>query len=301
MESGLSARVAGGRGAWALGALALILLITAGWWAFALWPLPNEAPAWLARARATCFGVQSSGLPHMGGWLLLIGEPLGMIAVLLVVWGDAVLEGFRGLAGSPAGRGTLGLAAAVLLGGASLTGVRVGELRGEPFPTDGSGLADASVARVDRLPPPLRLVDQAGDTLTLAHFRGRPLLLAFAYGHCRTACPVIVRYVLSAQRLAAASRPAILFVTMDPWRDTPDRLPHIAEGWGLSDDARLLGGSVEAVERVLNDWQVARGRDPHTGEIAHSTTVYAIGRDGRIAYQAAGIGGEALAELLGRL
>jgi cytochrome oxidase Cu insertion factor (SCO1/SenC/PrrC family) len=301
MESGLSARVVGGRGAWALGALALILMITAGWWAFALWPLPNEAPAWLARARATCFGVQSSGLPHMGGWLLLIGEPLGMIGVLLVVWGDAVIEGFRGLARSPAGRGTLALAAAVLLGGASLAGVRVGELRGEPFPTDGAGLADASVARVDRLPPPLKLVDQAGDTVTLAHFSGRPLLLAFAYGHCRTACPVVVRHLLGAQRLAAPSRPAILFVTLDPWRDTPDRLRYIAEGWGLSDDARLLGGSVEAVERVLEAWQVARGRDPHTGEIAHSTTVYAIGRDGRIAYQAAGIGGEELAELVGRL
>jgi cytochrome oxidase Cu insertion factor (SCO1/SenC/PrrC family) len=301
MESGLSARFISRRGAWALGALALILLITAGWWAFALWPLPTEAPAWLARARATCFGVQSSGLPHMGGWLLLIGEPLGMVGILLAVWGDAVLEGFRGLAHSQRGRGTLALTVALLAGGAYLAGVRISELTGEPFPTDGARLADASVARVDRTPPPLRLVDQAGDTVTLERFKGRPLLLAFAFGHCQTACPVLVRHMLAAQRRAADSRPALLFVTLDPWRDTPERLPHIAEGWGLSEDARFLGGSVEAVEAVLEAWQVARGRDPHTGEIAHSTTVYAIGRDGRIAYQAAGLGGEGLAELVGRL
>jgi cytochrome oxidase Cu insertion factor (SCO1/SenC/PrrC family) len=150
------------------------------------------------------------------------------------------------------------------------------------------------------MPPPLRLVDQAGDTVTLERFKGRPLLLAFAFGHCQTACPVVVRHMLGAQQMAA-SRPALVLVTLDPWRDTPERLPHIAEGWGLSQDARLLGGSVEAVEAVLEAWQVARGRDPHTGEIAHSTTVYAIGRDGRIAYQAAGLGGEALAELVGRL
>jgi protein SCO1/2 len=301
MESGLSARFISRRGAWALGALALILLITAGWWAFALWPLPTEAPAWLARARATCFGVQSSGLPHMGGWLLLIGEPLGMVGILLAVWGDAVLEGFRGLAHSQRGRGTLALTVALLAGGAYLAGVRISELTGEPFPTDGADLGGASVARVDRLPPPLRLVDQAGETVTLERFRGRPLLLAFAYGHCQTACPVVVRHVLGAQRRAAASRPALLLVTLDPWRDTPERLRHIAEGWGLAEDARLLGGSVEAVEAVLEAWQVARGRDPHTGEIAHSTTVYVIERDGRIAYQVSGLGGEALAELVGRL
>jgi cytochrome oxidase Cu insertion factor (SCO1/SenC/PrrC family) len=301
MESGLSARFFSRRGAWALGALALILLITAGWWAFALWPLPTEAPAWLARARATCFGVQSSGLPHMGGWLLLIGEPLGMVGILLAVWGDAVLEGFRGLARSAGGRGTLALTVALLLGGGHLAGARITELRGEPVPTDGAPLAGASVSRVDRVPPPLRLVDQAGDTVTLERFRGRPLLLAFAYGHCQTACPVVVRHVLGAQRQAAASRPALLLVTLDPWRDTPERLAHIAQSWGLSDDARLLGGSVEAVETVLEAWQVARGRDPHTGEIAHSTTVYAIGRDGRIAYQAVGLDGEGLAELVGRL
>jgi cytochrome oxidase Cu insertion factor (SCO1/SenC/PrrC family) len=301
MESGLSARFASRRAAWALGTLALILLITAGWWAFALWPLPKEAPAWLARARATCFGVQSSGLPHMGGWLLLVGEPLGMVGILLAVWGDAVIEGFRGLARSPGGRGALALAAALVAGGGYLAGVRISELGGEPFPTDGAGLPEASVARVERMPPPLRLVDQAGDTVTLERFKGRPLLLAFAYGHCQTVCPVLVRHMLGAQRRAAASRPALLLVTLDPWRDTPERLPHIAEGWGLSEDARLLGGSVESVEAVLEAWQVARGRDPHTGEIAHSATVYAIGRDGRIAYQAAGLGGEGLAELLGRL
>jgi protein SCO1/2 len=300
MESGLSRGLLTRRASWALGALALILLITAAWWAFALWPLPGAAPAWLARARATCFGVESSGMPHMGGWLLLVGEPLGMLAILFAVWGDAVVEGLRALGRTGVGRGALALATALLAGGGHLAGVRIGELRGESFPPDGSALPEARVLPVNRPPPPLRLVDQRGDTVTLDLLRGRPVLLAFAYGHCRTACPVIVGRMVEAQQ-RAPGRLALVVVTLDPWRDTPARLPHIAGGWGFGKDALVLGGTVEAVEAVLEGWRIPRGRDPHTGEIAHAPTVYAIGRDGRIAYEAVGLGSEGLAELAGRL
>ena len=37
-----------GRGALALSALAVILIVTAAWWALALWPLTSAAPQWLA-------------------------------------------------------------------------------------------------------------------------------------------------------------------------------------------------------------------------------------------------------------
>jgi protein SCO1/2 len=297
MEGGLSPRGAGREGFWALGALALILLITAAWWAFALWPLPAETPTWIARARATCFGVEVGGLPHTGGWLLLVGEPLGMLGILLAVWGDALGAGFRALAGSRSGRAALAIAVALVAGGGLLAGTRIGELRGESFPVN--DVADRVLERVNRVPPPLRLVDQAGDTVTLARFRGRPVLLTFAYGHCRTVCPATVRRMLGAQRRARGV--ALLVVTLDPWRDTPERLPHIAGSWGFEDDARVLGGSVEAVTAVLEAWGVPDGRDPHTGEVAHASTVYAIAPDGRLAYQTVGLGDEALAELVGQL
>lgn len=300
MEGRLSAGESRRGGPWALVALGSILVITAAWWAFALWPLPDHAPQWVSRARATCFGVEASGLPTAGGWLLLIGEPLGMIGILLAVWGDAVIAGFRGLARSAAGRGALA-ASAVLVGwGGYLAWARVQELRGEPFALDGLRLADGAVERDGGAPPPLRLVDQRGDTVTLERFRGRPVLLTFAYGHCRTVCPVTVERMLGAQR-RTADDVTLLVVTLDPWRDRPERLRHIADGWGFRDQAMVLGGSVDAVLAVLQAWRVPDGRDPRTGEIAHAPTVYAIGRDGRLAYRASGLSVEGLAELVGRL
>ena len=50
MENRLTARLATRH--WAtLVALAAILVITLLWWGLALWPLPADAPPWIARAR----------------------------------------------------------------------------------------------------------------------------------------------------------------------------------------------------------------------------------------------------------
>jgi hypothetical protein len=55
----------------ALLALGAILVITASWWAMALWPVAASAPEWFLRTREVCFGATATGLPNAGGWLLL--------------------------------------------------------------------------------------------------------------------------------------------------------------------------------------------------------------------------------------
>src|SRR5690606_18256420 len=82
---------------WAVVALAAILVITAAWWALALWPLDAAAPDWVVRTREACFGATRTGVPNAGGWLLLIGEPIGMFGVLYVVWGDDLRAGLAQL------------------------------------------------------------------------------------------------------------------------------------------------------------------------------------------------------------
>jgi protein SCO1 len=157
----------------------------------------------------------------------------------------------------------------------------------------------------------LALVDQHGDVLTLDRFHGRPVLLTFAYAHCATICPLLVRDALAAQeasaeRRAAASTaeawlvPAVVVVTLDPWRDTPARLPHIARTWGLGEDAWLLSGPVDEVTAVLDAWQIPRGRDERTGEVTHPALTYLIDAAGRIAYASTGTRAT-LAELVQRL
>lgn len=270
--------------AWtAVGALAAIGAITAAWWALALWPVDESAPAWVLRTREVCFGSTADTLPNAGGWLLLIGQPLGMVALLAAVWGRELRGGLTLATRSVTGQLAVGVVAALVAGGVWSATARVRSAAWEPFPT---GAADAASAltRVNDAAPALALVDQTGRQVTLASYRGRPVIVAFAYAHCETVCPQIVSDVLTARRDLAEAAPGVLFVTLDPWRDTPARLAAIAKLWGLDGDAHVLSGPPDEVERALNAWRVPRVRNQKTGDISHPSMVYILGPNGRIAY-----------------
>ncbi len=288
--------------AYVLAAGLVILLATVAWWALALWPAPTGAPAWLERTRLVCFGIHEDGLPDAAGWLALVGEPLGMLAILLVGWRAGVREVARRARERGWTRVALRSVALVLLALGLLGGWRIRSVlaaqRLEAWTPPPAG----SVARLDRAAPPLALLDQRGRRRTLAELRGRPILLTFAYAHCETMCPVTVRAVTdAAARLRSRlPPPAIVVVTLDPWRDTPARLPALAREWALPEGALVLGGSVPEVEAALDAWQVARSRDARTGEITHAPMIYVLGTRGRIAFQAPADAGTLVA-LGGRL
>lgn len=272
----------------ALIALALILAISASWWALALWPMDAATPAWLVRTRLVCFGAVLDGLPNAGGWLLLVGQPLGLLAILFVVWPAEVRAGVRSLTATVPGQLAAGLTLAALAGGIGLAVVRVREARAQPFYSSPATALAGQLTRVHDAPPAMVLTDQAGRAVTLEQFRGRPVLVTFAYAHCMTVCPLNVSDVLLARDRLGALAPAVLVVTLDPWRDTPSRLGAIASQWGLTGDAHVLSGDPETVERALNAWRVPRVRNERTGELSHPSIVYVIGPDGRISYVVSG-------------
>ncbi len=272
------------RGWTALATLALILAITATWWAIALWPIGPGAPGWFVRTRAVCFGTTASGLPNAGGWLLLIGQPLGMLIVLGAVWTAELRTGLALAMERLTGQLATGLVIAAIVAGLGAVAVRVATAGDRPFSAGADREIVAQLTRVSDEAPALALVDQQGDAVTLAAFRGRPVIVTFAYAHCETVCPVIVADVIAAARRLADRSPAVLIVTLDPWRDTPARLGAIAASWELGTHARVLSGTPEAVERTLNAWRVPRVRNEQTGNLSHPAVVYVIGPEGRIAY-----------------
>jgi len=279
------------REAAALGAAAALIGITAAWWALALWPAAAGAD-WLARTREVCFGAPPGGLPDAAGWVALVLQPTIMFGVLFALWGEALEEGVRVLSGWLAGRIALG--AIGLLFGAGLTAATLRVLNasaaegafGDP-PVPSASLASLS-PRLNRAAPSLRLKDQHGHDVSLEQFVGRPVFVTFAFGHCETVCPVVVRDVLQACDQLSDLDPVALVVTLDPWRDVPARLPSLAEQWELGSRGHVLSGSIEQVEGVLDHWNVTRARDETTGDVAHTRAVYVIDRNGRIAFVTSG-------------
>jgi protein SCO1/2 len=294
----------------ALGGLATIALISAAWWALALWPAGDVPPEWLVRTRAVCFGTRPDGLPGPEGWGALIFQPLGMLGILLIGWRAEVQGGLRALGSRPLGRWALATSAVLLVVGLVAAGARVrvavaasAELA--PVKLGSARRPDGGQPgfRVDDRPAPaLDLLDQAGANVTLEEYRGRPLLVTFVFGHCETICPLIVRETVAARRRLAAEGvdAAAVVLTLDPWRDTPARLEYLSSSLGLGTDERLLGGEVSVVEETLDRWDGPRERDLQTGDIVHPPLVYVIDAAGRVAFAAAG-GEDLLVDLVRRV
>ncbi len=278
----------------AVAALLLIVLITASWWALALWPVDAAAPEWFVRTREVCFGATRDGLPNAGGWILLIGQPIGMLLLLTVIWPTDLRNGLARVMGRVPGQLAVGAVAAAIIAGLGSVVVRVSGADIEAFSAGASRDRAAELTRINDAPPAMALVDQHGRTISLESFRGRPVLVTFAFAHCETVCPAIVRDVTTAAARLIDERPALLVVTLDPWRDTPTRLPAMADTWRLTGDAHVLSGEPMAVERVLNAWRIPRIRNERTGDLSHPSLVYVIDRNGRIAYVLQG-GADAIA------
>jgi len=280
------------RGTPALVALALIVGITASWWALALWPMTAAAPEWLARTRLVCFGATRTGLPDAGGWVLLIGQPVGMLVLLVALWGRDLRVALQRRLESVPGQLTAGVLGAVLAAGLGGVVMRVGEAGAEPFAPNDPAALGAQLTRISDTPAKLELVNQTGDTIRLQQFRGRAVLVTFAFAHCQTVCPLIVHSALTARdRIAGTDperAPVVLVVTLDPWRDTPARLGAMAAQWGMTGDAHALSGAPEVVERTLNAWRIPRVRNEQTGDLSHPSVVYVIGPGGRINYLVTG-------------
>lgn len=276
----------------AFGCLLFWLVATLGWWGLAFYPLPEASPEWLLRARSVCFGSVESGLPDAYGWLGLFLGPGSLLGVLVTVWGRELRTDLKRVGSTVAGKVLLLTVLAAPVAGASWVVHRVAE--GMGLSADLEALLSES-EEVGPLPlgytpwnaslPEFELVDQEGRVVRREHLDGRVSILTFAYGRCATVCPVLVTRAREAAREASEISPPLVVVSVDPWRDKPSRLEHLAHMWALPAGGRVLSGEVESVLDVLEAFEVPIERNPRDGEIRHPALVYVVDGQGRIAYR----------------
>jgi len=65
------------------------------------------------------------------------------------------------------------------------------------------------------------LIDSQGRSLTRAALLGHPTLVYFGFTHCPDECPDTLAALARVRKLAAVPGLQVLFVTVDPQRDTP--------------------------------------------------------------------------------
>jgi protein SCO1/2 len=130
--------------------------------------------------------------------------------------------------------------------------------------------------------PAVELVDDSGEAADLDAFRGRFSLLFFGFTNCPDVCPLTLKVLADArtelEKRAPKAVPQIVFVSVDPERDTPDR---IAAYLGNFDrQFRGMTASDERLAPLLKALGVTVEKHRHGGEqytVVHNSTVYFIG------------------------
>ena len=130
-----------------------------------------------------------------------------------------------------------------------------------------------------------QLTDDDGRPARAADYRGKVLLLYFGYTHCPDVCPLTLAHLHAVlQKLGKqADGVRILFVSVDPARDTPEVLHAYVNAF----DKRAVGltGSAGAIEALVKRYRASFTREPGGKdgdyEVSHSSAVYVFDRDGR--------------------
>ncbi len=133
--------------------------------------------------------------------------------------------------------------------------------------------------------PAIDLRNYLGQPVTLAHYRGKAVLVTFLYTHCPDVCPLItanLRVVLSQLR-SAASRTQIIAVSADPRGDTPAAVADFLRAHEMLGRMQYLIGSPAQLARTWSAWSVGSTREVGQPDlVAHSALVYGVSASGRL-------------------
>lgn len=130
-----------------------------------------------------------------------------------------------------------------------------------------------------------KLTNDLGKAVTGADYRGKVVLLYFGYTHCPDVCPLTMAQLhVVMQRLGPlADNVRILFVSVDPARDTPKVLHDYVKAF----DSHAIGlsGTASATEALSKRYRSAFTREPAAAdgnyEVSHSSAIYVFDREGK--------------------
>lgn len=174
-------------------------------------------------------------------------------------------------------------AAAALILGAIIVAAQLGA-RSEA----GSGAAPMRVSGQAQIGGPFTLVNQDGDTVTDADFRGKAMLIYFGFTYCPDICPTSLQVMSAAlDQLPADDRDAFqpLLISVDPERDTPELLAQYVDSPAFPEGLMGLTGSEEQVRAAARAYRVFYSRVEDDGvsteyTVDHSSLIYLMGPDG---------------------
>ena len=149
--------------------------------------------------------------------------------------------------------------------------------------------------------PRYLLQDPLGRSVTSEDFRGRFQLISFGYTYCRDVCPTTLVELAAVKKQLGADgeRVQVVFITVDPERDTPELLKAYVENFDKGFVA--LRGTAEQTQAVAKEFKVYYAKVPGKTEgsytMDHTAASYLFDAQGRVrVFSRYGSGAQALAD-----
>jgi protein SCO1 len=131
------------------------------------------------------------------------------------------------------------------------------------------------------------LPDANGKLRRLADFKGQVVVLVFGYTHCPDVCPTTLAELAQAvQQLGPqGSRVQVLFVTVDPARDTPAVLGEYVKAFNPSFVALRPSNEAE-LKQITSDFRIyyaqVPGKTPDDYSMDHTAASYVFDTQGKL-------------------
>jgi protein SCO1/2 len=133
--------------------------------------------------------------------------------------------------------------------------------------------------------PPIVLHNYLGQSVNLASYKGKAVLVTFLYTNCPDICPLITSNLRVAQNLMGpkvASKAQIIAVSVDPKGDTPKAVASFLARHEMTGRMQYLVGDAHELARVWQAWGVGSERDAQQPQfINHSGLIYGITASGK--------------------
>ena len=129
-----------------------------------------------------------------------------------------------------------------------------------------------------------RLTDSDGRTRTLADFKGKAVLMYFGFTQCPDVCPTALIRAARVKKLLGTDgdRLQVLFVTIDPARDTPE----VIKAYTAAFDPSFIGlyGDARRTRETADEFKAYYKSVPTGGSYTmdHSALSYAFDPQGRL-------------------
>lgn len=268
-------------------AFGIWILAVIFFWGLAFIPSGDANSEWLKQARSVCFGMLENGLPDAAGFMILILGPLLFLFAILIVWSEELIPTLKTFLNKKIGQAlALVLLLVILVEGSwAVQRIRYGlQVNNISFVNTNKDEFPENYPRTQINAPDFDLINQYGKHISISSLKGKTLILTFAFAHCQTVCPTIVRQSINALEEINDPNVELLIITLDPWRDTPRALPSLAEKWELPERAHILSENIEVVNKVIGLYKIPQKRNEQNGDITHPALTYIIDREGVIAY-----------------